>query len=375
MIYFEVETIFGRRTIMDQNNMKQLVIGDKIAKLPIVQGGMGIGISLANLAAAVANEGGIGVISAAGVGMFEGESKDFNYKNINGLRLEIRKAKKMTDGLLGVNIMVALTNFGELVKVALEEDIDFIFAGAGLALDLPKYKSSDSKTKLVPIVSSGRAAKLIAKKWLKNFNYLPDAFVLEGPLAGGHLGFKKDNIENPDFKLENLLPELLEAVAPFEQQTGKKIPVIAGGGIFDGADICYFLNHGASAVQMATRFVTTNECDASDGFKQAYIDAKKEDIVYIESPVGLPGRAINNQFLDDVKNELKHPFTCPYNCIITCKKEDAPYCITIALLNAKNGKMKNGFAFAGSNAYRLNEIISVKELISRIKAEYSKACK
>ncbi|XMB72951.1 nitronate monooxygenase [Mycoplasmatota bacterium WC30] len=360
---------------MSRNIMKKLVIGDLVAKLPIVQGGMGVGISLANLASAVANEGGIGVISAAGVGMFDGNSKDFNYNNIQGLRSEIQKAKKMTKGLLGVNIMVALSNFGELVEAAIDEEIDFIFAGAGLPLNLPQYLKKNSKTKLVPIISSGRAAKIIIKKWLKNYNYLPDAFVLEGPLAGGHLGFKKDSIENESNKLENLLPELLETLEPFEKEYGKKIPVIAGGGIFDGSDIHYFLSNGASAVQMATRFVATNECDASDGFKQTYIDAKKEDIVYIDSPVGLPGRAIKNVYLDDVKNGLKHPFKCPFNCIVTCKKEEAPYCISLALLNAKKGNMNNGFAFAGSNAFRVDSIISVNELINIIKTEYSEVCK
>ena len=356
---------------MNENIMKQFVVGDKIAKTPIVQGGMGIGISLANLAAAVANEGGIGVISAAGVGMFEWKTDDFNYNNIEGLREEIRKAKKLTNGLLGVNIMVALTNFEDLARACIEEKIDFIFAGAGLPLSLPEYLDGNTHTKLVPIVSSGRGAKIITKNWLRKYNYLPDAFVLEGPLAGGHLGFKYDQLEDEEFKLEKLLPDVLESLKPFEDEHNRKIPVIVAGGIYSGKDIYYFLNNGASAVQMATRFVTTVECDASDGFKQSYIDAKKEDIVFIKSPVGLPGRAINNKYLEDVEIGLKHPFKCPYNCIITCKKEEAPYCITLALLNAKKGKMNNGFAFAGSNAYKANKIISVHELMESLKLEYS----
>lgn len=362
-----------RRNRMVKNEMKQFIIGDKIASLPIVQGGMGIGISLAGLAAAVANEGGIGVISAAGVGMFEWETKDFNYNNVNGLRLEIKKARTMTTGLLGVNIMVALTNFGELVEAAIDEGIDYIFAGAGLPLNLPEYLKGNTHTKLVPIISSGRAAKIIAKNWLRKYDYLPDAFVLEGPDAGGHLGFKVENLDDPDFNLKNLLPETLQAILPFEEAQGTKIPVIVGGGIYTGSDIHYFLNNGASAVQMATRFVTTTECDASDGFKQAYIDATKEDVVIIKSPVGLPGRAIGNPYLDDVKSGLKHPFKCPYDCIITCKKEQAPYCITLALINAKKGKMRNGFAFAGTNAYKADKIVSVKELIDELITEYNQA--
>ena len=354
--------------------MKELVIKDKIAKLPIVQGGMGIGISLSNLASAVANEGGIGVISAAGIGMFyDKEGRSFEENNIFGLKHEIRKAKTMTNGLLGVNIMVALTNFGDLVTTALDEDIDFIFAGAGLPLDLPKYKKDHHNTKLVPIISSGRAARLLAKKWIKNYNYVPDAFVLEGPKAGGHLGFKKGKVDDKENRLENLLIDVKENIAVFEETYQKQIPIIVGGGIYTGGDINHFLELGASGVQMATRFVTTFECDASDAFKQSYIDAKVEDIVYIDSPVGLPGRAIRNEFLNEVAKGHKHPFACPYDCIITCKKEEAPYCITLALINANKGKFKNGFAFAGTNAYLAEKIISVKTVIEAIKEEFSKA--
>ncbi|MBN2540087.1 MAG: nitronate monooxygenase [Bacilli bacterium] len=353
--------------------MQRLRIGNKEAKVPIVQGGMGIGISMSNLASAVANEGGIGVISAAGVGMFFGKIKDSHENNIQALRSEIKKAKSLTNGLLGVNIMVALTDFDDLALAAIEEEIDFIFAGAGLPLNLPKFLTKDSKTRLVPIISSGRAAKIITKKWLQQYNYLPDAFVLEGPLAGGHLGFKKNEIENEDFELGKLLQEVLQAVKPFEEEYQRKIPIIAAGGIYDGADISRFLKQGASGVQMATRFVTTTECDASDAFKQTYLDAKEEDIVYIDSPVGLPGRAIDNAFLADVRSGAKHPFACPFDCIKTCTKEEAPYCISLALYNAKKGNLKQGFAFAGKNAYRNDKIISVKELFQTLFREFQLA--
>lgn len=356
---------------MSNTTMQPLIIGDKVATLPIVQGGMGIGISLANLASAVAEEGGIGVISAAGVGMFEWKTKDCNLNNINELKAEIRKAKKLTKGILGVNMMVALTYFGDLVKASIEEGIDVIFAGAGLPLDLPKYLNGNTHTKLVPIVSSGRGARIITTKWLRNFNYLPDAFVLEGPMAGGHLGFKLEQIEDEAYSLDKLLPELLEALKPFEEKYGRKIPVIVGGGIYSGEDIHYFLNNGAAGVQMATRFVTTHECDASDGFKQVYIDAKKEDLRIISSPVGMPGRAIVNPYLQDVENGIRQPINCPFDCIVTCKREEAPYCISLALINAKKGKMKGGFAFAGTNAYRAESIVSVKELIDSLKVEYN----
>lgn len=353
-----------------KNSLQKLVIGDKIAQVPIIQGGMGVGISLSKLASAVANEGGIGVISAAGIGMFYKHSKDYEQNNIYGLKQEIRKARQNTSGLIGVNIMVAMTNFSDLVKAAIEEDVAFIFAGAGLPLDLPKYLNPDSTTKLVPIISSARAAKIITRKWIQNYNYLPDAFILEGPLAGGHLGFKKNQLESSEFELDHLLKETLEILKPIELEYNKKIPVIVAGGIYDGKDIHHFMNLGASGVQMATRFVATYECDASDDFKQTYLDAKEEDIVYIESPVGLPGRAIKNKFLDLVKKGLKKPFICPYNCISTCKKEQSPYCIMVALLQAQLGKLQNGFAFAGKNAFRVNAIVSVKELIESLIQEY-----
>lgn len=353
--------------------MPPLNIGNKEARLPIVQGGMGIGISLANLASAVANAGGIGVISAAGIGMFDKKTEISSEHVVAALENEIRKARSMTDGILGVNIMVALTDYALLVQAAIKENIDIIFAGAGLPLNLPKFLVAKSMTKLVPIISSGRAAKLIARYWLDHYQYAPDAFVLEGPKAGGHLGFKTEQINDPSYALERLLPEVLASIAPIEEETGRKIPVIAAGGIYTGADIEYYLTHGASGVQMATRFVTTNECDASDVFKQTYINAREEDIVIINSPVGMPGRAIFNPFLEAVCNGLKHPFACPYNCIVTCKKENAPYCISLALYHAKNGKMQYGFAFAGSNAYRAESIISVKELIALLLAEYNAA--
>ena len=357
-----------------KTNMEALIIGNKIASLPIIQGGMGIGISLSNLASSVANEGGIGVISAAGAGMFDWKTKDFNLNNREELRAEIRKAKQKSDGIIGVNIMVAISNFADLVQVSIEEGIDIIFAGAGLPLNLPKYLNGNTHTKLVPIISSARAAKLIIKKWVKSYGYYPDAFVLEGPLAGGHLGFKVEQIQDENYSLEKLLAEVLEEVNNTCKEAGvKKIPIIAGGGIYTGEDIKFFLEKGAAGVQMATRFVTTFECDASDGFKQTYIDANKEDITLIHSPVGLPGRAISNKYLEDVEKGLKQPFVCPYDCIITCKKEEAPYCISLALINAKKGRMNNGFAFAGTNAYKAEQIVSVKTLIKTLKSEFEKA--
>jgi nitronate monooxygenase len=353
-----------------------LCVGNLTAPLPIVQGGMSVGISLAGLAAAVANEGGVGVIGTAGIAMFDLDlSQGFVEANNRALRSEIRKARQMIDGkgLLGVNIMVALTNFADLARTSIDESIDFIFAGAGLPRNLPALATENMHTKLVPIISSARAGRLIAKLWVERYNYVPDAFVLEGPLAGGHLGFKRDQIDDPAYTLENLVPQVLEMTRDLEQLYGKPIPVIAGGGIYTGADVRKFLQMGVNAVQMATRFVTTHECDADIAFKQAYIDAQAEDIVIINSPVGMPGRAIRNAFIDDVNAGNRKPFKCPYHCIITCDCDNSPYCIALALINAQRGRLANGFAFSGSNAYRATEITSVHEVISAIVAEYEEA--
>jgi NAD(P)H-dependent flavin oxidoreductase YrpB (nitropropane dioxygenase family) len=359
---------------MNTNNLKELKIGDLTAKLPIIQGGMGIGISLSGLASAVANEGGVGVIATAGIGMLEPDfSTNWLEANIRALKKEIKKARELTKGILGVNIMVALSNYADMVRTAIEEEIDIIFSGAGLPLNLPQFLKESTKTKLVPIISSGRAASIICKKWSEKYNYLPDAIVVEGPRAGGHLGFKQEQINDPEYSLEKLIPEVIKAVKPFEERYKKSIPVIAAGGIYTGEDIYNFLKLGAAGVQMATRFVTTYECDASIKFKQTYIDSSKEDIVIIKSPVGMPGRAIKNKFIDDANKGEKKPFKCPYHCIITCDYKNSPYCIALALLNARKGNLEHGFAFAGENAYRAKGIISVKELIESLIKEYKNA--
>ena len=358
--------------------MPKLKIGELVADIPIIQGGMGVGISLSGLASAVAKLGAIGVIAAAGIGMLEPDfAINFKEANKRALRKEIRKAKEMTEGIIGVNIMVALSDFDELSLVAVEEGADLVFLGAGLPLKNPKTLPLDRlrkvSTKVVPIVSSARAAKIIFQYWARNYNHVPDAVVVEGPLAGGHLGFKKEQINDPDYKLEKILTEVISVMKTFEQQFNKSIPVIAAGGIYTGEDIYRIMKLGAAGVQMATRFVGTYECDADVRFKKAYIECKKEDLIIIDSPVGLPGRAIQNKFLDDVSAGIKKPFKCPWKCLKTCDFKNSPYCIALALTNAKKGNLDDGFAFAGANAYRVDKIISVKELIKTLMVEYERA--
>lgn len=356
-------------------DLPALRIGDLTARLPLVQGGMGVGISLHRLASAVANEGGIGVISAALIGMSEPDmGRNFLEANIRALKREIRRARELTNGILGVNIMVALSNFADMVTTAISEGIDVIFAGAGLPLDLPSYLSRTSKTKLVPIVSSVRSLRVIYRRWLKYHDYLPDAVVVEGPLAGGHLGFKTSEIDDSAYSLESLVPDIVSETRALEQEHGKSIPVIAAGGIYTGQDMHRFMAMGAAGVQMGTRFVATYECDAPDEFKQSYIDCNSSDITIIDSPVGLPGRAIRNKFLDDVDRGVRRPVKCPYHCIKTCDVERTPYCISLALSNAKSAKLSNGLIFAGASAARVERITSVRDLIAELLQEYTDAC-
>ena len=349
--------------------MKPFFIGNIEIKTPIIQGGMGVGISLSGLASAVANEGGIGVISCAGLGLLYPKGKgDYTEKCICGLKEEIHKARQKTKGIIGVNIMVALSNYAEMVRTAISEKIDVVFAGAGLPLDLPLYLTPESKTKLVPIVSSSRAAKIICDKWQKNFDYLPDAIVVEGPKAGGHLGFKKEQIQDEKYALESLIPEVVAIAMSYKER--KDIPVIAAGGISTGEDIARFMQLGASAVQMGSIFVTTQECDASQTFKEVYIHSKPEDVLIIESPVGMPGRAIDGEFIRNVEKGQEKPKCCSFHCIKTCDYQKSPYCIIKALYNAAKGNMKRGYAFAGSNAFLSEKIRSVKEVITTLNNEF-----
>ena len=365
------DTIKEIEDLLTSLHPRPLRIGQHVVRVPIVQGGMAVGISLSGLASAVANSGGIGVIATAGIGTKEPDFyRNPHEANIRCLKEEIRKARQMTGGILGVNIMVALSDSSEYVRAAVDEGIDIIFSGAGLPLTLPEMVSPDSHTRLVPIVSSARAARIICMRWQRDYNRLPDGFVVEGPLAGGHLGFKAEELNLECNKLENLVPGVIQQLKPFEERAGRPIPVIAAGGIFSGHDIFKFLRLGASGVQMATRFVTTTECDAHPLFKEAYLNAKEDDVVIINSPVGMPGRAIRNKYIDSVLAGNKKPIKCPYHCVKTCNYKESPYCIFSALTNAQRGKLSGGFAFCGANVHRVKEINTVKRLIPSLFREY-----
>lgn len=360
---------------MNLKKIPELVMDDIKARIPIIQGGMSVGISLSGLASAVANAGGIGVIGTAGIGADEPDLQtNYEEANIRALKKEVRKARRMSNGLIGVNIMMALSNYDDLINASIEEGVDVIFIGAGLLLRLPDTidieKIKESNTKIVPIISNGKGAKIMFNYWAKNYDHIPDGVVVEGPLAGGHLGFHKEKLEDEENRLEEIVPGVIEAVQPFRERYGKDIPVIAAGGIYTGEDIYRFMEMGASGVQMATRFVATHECDASVKFKDAYIGSGEEDVIIIQSPVGMPGRALKNEFLEDVNNGGRKPFMCSWKCLRTCDFKEAPYCIAEALRNAKEGNLDRGFAFAGKNAYRVKKLVHVKELIDELVREY-----
>lgn len=353
------------------SKLPELQIGELKVKIPIIQGGMGIGVSLSGLSAAVANEGGIGIISGVQNGFLE---EDFETNtlaaSVRGLKKQIRRARELSpNGILGVNIMVAITDYKEMVMAAVEEKIDIIISGAGLPSELPSLvKGTD--TKIAPIVSSGKGAGTICKMWDRKYNYTPDFIVVEGPEAGGHLGFNLEQLnENPpEIHLPNLVRDVIEAVKIYEKKYNKKIPVIAAGGIFDGKDIAEYIKIGAAGVQMATRFVGTEECDASVEFKEAYINAKKEDIHFVKSPAGLPGRGLLNEFAKKLQLQNIAINRC-LTCLKTCNPANTPYCITDALINAVKGNIDEGLVFVGSNAYRIDKIVSVKSLMKELVEE------
>ncbi len=347
--------------------LPELKIGNLTAKLPIIQGGMGVGISLNKLASAVANEGGVGIISGVQIGFREPDFiKNTLEANLRVLRSEIKLAKdNAKQGIIGINFMVAMKNYDIFVKKAVEYGIDLIICGAGLPLELPSLvKGSD--TKIAPIVSSGKAASLILRMWDKKDGVAPDAVIVEGPLAGGHLGFSREDLDaGTTANLEDILLDVIKVVEPFAKKYNKHIPIIAAGGIHDGNDIARLIELGADGVQMGTRFIPTEECDAHLNYKLAHINSKKEDIQIVMSPVGMPGRAIINPLMK--RNEMNEH--CLYKCLRQCKPKEIPYCISGALLNSANGNVDEGLLFSGAYGYKAEKIQTVKEIMDELQEQ------
>ena len=342
---------------------------------PIIQGGMGVGVSLGNLAGNVALNGGMGVISTVNAGYREDDFiKNPIEANIRALRKEISKALEISKGvgIVATNIMVAVNRYEETVQEAIKAGIQAIISGAGLPVDLPKY-TKDTGVAAAPIVSSGKAATVICRSWDKKYGVVPDFIIIEGPKAGGHLGFTKEEVINGTAKnTDEILKEVLEAIVPFEEKYQRKIPVFLAGGVFDGKDLARVIKNGGSGVQMATRFIATEECDASDGYKKMIVDAKAEDVTIVKSPVGMPGRALNSPLIKRLEEGIRlNPDRCNL-CLKACPHgEKTPYCISRALIEAVKGNVEDGLFFCGENVGRINEIKTVKALMEEIMAEYN----
>lgn len=349
-------------------DLKPLIIGDLKAEIPVIQGGMGVGISLSQLAGAVAAEGGIGIISTAQIG-YRSPGFDENpiETNLRAIAEEIKKAREIAGkGIIGVNIMVATRCYEEYVKAAVAAGVDLIICGAGLPMKLPELVGQ-AGTKIAPIVSGLKSAEVIFKYWLKKYDRLPDLVVIEGPKAGGHLGFSLEQLNSiTDEEYDAEIVRIIERVEEYAQQKGTKIPVVVAGGIYTKEDAEHYIGLGAAGVQMATRFVTTYECDASQAYKEAYLNASREDIVLVKSPVGMPGRAILNPFMERAKEGPIAHGRC-HLCISTCKPAETPYCITEALVNAAKGDVDNALLFCGTNAYRAEKIEHVRDIMNEFR--------
>lgn len=349
---------------------KPLQIGEKTAKIPLLQGGMGIGISLGSLAGAVAKEGAVGIISAAQPGFREPDFEEHPLEaNLRAIKKEYEKARRMApEGIIGFNIMAAMNHYREHVEAAVEAGADLIISGAGLPVSLPEYVPA-KKAKIAPIVSSAKAARVLLKLWDKKYSRTADLLIVEGPQAGGHLGFSLEELssyEKCQGSYEKEFLSILPIVQEYEEKYKRKIPVILAGGIDSKEAVERALELGADGVQVAGRFVTTEECDADIRYKESYLKAEKEDIVLVKSPVGMPGRAIKNAFIDRVCREKRIPPKRCYGCLKTCNPAETPYCITQALMNAARGDVENALLFCGAKAWKAERIESVKEVIDSL---------
>lgn len=344
--------------------MGKLVIRDLVAKIPVIQGGMGVGVSLSTLAGNVAKCGGVGIISTAQIGYQEEGFEEHPIEtNLKAIEKHVKRAKEIAQGgVVGVNIMVATKKYEEYVKAAVKSGVDLIISGAGLPTRLPEFVEK-SKTKIAPIVSSIKSAKVICKLWDRKYKRCPDMVVIEGPKAGGHLGFSYEELQTiTQEEYEEEIKGIIKVVEEFGEKYDYHIPVIAAGGIYDVQDMKRVMELGVDGVQVATRFVTTYECDASDAYKQAYIDAKQEEIQIVKSPVGMPGRAIHNAFIEETEKEPVKIKKC-LQCLEHCKQKDIPYCITNALINAVKGKVSQGLIFCGANAWRAQKMEHVSDIM------------
>ncbi len=345
--------------------MNPIKVGKKTTRVPLIQGGMGVGISLGRLAGSVAAQGGVGIISTAQIGYRESDfDKNPNEANLRAIYSEMKKAREISpNGIIGFNIMTALKNYRQHVEAAVRSGADLIISGAGLPIELPEI-TAGSDVQIAPIVSTEKSAKVILKYWDRKYQRTADIIVIEGPKAGGHLGFKKEELEFYTQKVyDNEVNKIIGVVRDYEIKYQTKIPVILAGGIYEKADVEHAEHLGVDGIQVATRFVTTKECDAHINYKECYIKAEKDDIVIVKSPVGMPGRAILNPFLKRVMLGEKIPHTPCHGCLAKCNPSEIPYCITDSLVYAARGEVERALLFCGADAYKATRIETVKEVI------------
>ncbi len=347
-------------------------LGHRHLRLPLLQGGMGIGVSLSKLAGAVAREGAMGVISAINPGYREADFESDNLAaNRRALAKEIHEARKIADGqgLIGVNIMCAISQYKEMVETAAKAGADALICGAGLPLNLPELVPS-REILLAPIVSSARAARLIAETWWRRYERYPDFLVLEGPLAGGHLGFKWPELEATAKTLKDLLRELVAWRDTFREENQHELPIFAAGGIRSAEERRELMDLGADGIQLGTPFIATEECDAPAAMKEALIAASDEDIRLIQSPVGLPGRALFSPLLKKLEEVPRIPPRHCVKCLKTCDPKTTKYCINEALQAAIRGDRENGLFFSGAKIGGIRRLTSVRERIREFFPEY-----
>ncbi len=348
--------------------MLPLKIGDLEVPIPVIQAGMGVQVAKADLAGAVARAGGIGCISSVGLGSIEASQNDYISDSNNNLITQIRKARLLApNGILSVNVMVALSNYDNVVQTCIDENVDIIISGAGLPIPLPGL-TKGSNIKLIPVISSGRAMKVVLKSWHRRYQVIPDAIIIEGPLCGGHMGFTTEQVLHPELvPIQGILRDVKNELAPFEAEYGRKIPILGAENIADANDVIEKLNMGFDGVHVGTRFICTEEAGIDIKSKEVYVKAKAEDVVVLRSPLGLPVKVLKTTLVEKLFNGEKIPFGCPFQCLRACEASKAKFCIADALLKTLFGEVDEGLFMVGSGVGRVNDIIPAEEFFEPLK--------
>ena len=348
--------------------MLPLKIGDLEIEMPVIQAGMGVQVAKSELAAAVARAGGVGCISSVGLGTIEASLKDYLADSRENLAKEIRNARRLANGgVIGVNIMVALANYDDMVDVCVKEKVDIIVSGAGLPINLPEL-TKGSGIKLIPVISSGRAMKVILKSWDRRYKTMPDAVIIEGPQCGGHMAFTREQVLHPETApIQKILNDVKEILAPYEKEYNKKIPLIGAENIVTPEDVLKKLEMGFDGVHIGTRFICTEESGIDRKSKEVYVNAKDEDIVVLHSPLGLPVKVLKTPLVEKLLNGEKIPFGCQFRCLRACEATEAKFCIADALVKTLYGETDEGLFMVGSGIGRINDIIPAEQFFEQLK--------